>query len=37
MIQYAVAVVIDRKFPASWMPAGACHRARRGRDPLAGM
>src|SRR5439155_22218204 len=28
---------IDRGFPAYWMPAGACHRARRRRDPLAAM
>src|SRR5258705_747364 len=27
--------MIDRKAAAKWIPAGACHRARRRRDPVA--
>jgi len=32
MIQYAAVQAGDY-----WTPAGACHRARQRRDPLAGM
>ena len=38
--QYAAAYrdgVLYRDFTEYWMPAGACHRAGRRPDPLAGM
>ena len=37
MIQYAALFVRLSTFTAYWMPDGACHRARRRRDPVAGM
>ena len=36
-IQYAAAGVSISDAGDYWMPAGACHRAAQGADPLAGM
>jgi len=36
VIQYPGALVIEREAAAYWVPAGACHRARRRRDPVGG-
>jgi len=37
MIQYSETAEHDRDAATYWIPAGASHRARQRRDPVAGM